>query len=550
MATCVRVLPAQEIRRSASEVVVQGKNYYLHRTGAGQTLYSIARAYGVSEEEIKKANGKENDALETGEVLLVPRVEPRLLVDGTYYYHVAGAGETLYVLARRFGLRARQITRDNPGRGERDALPPGTIVKISLEHADRAAVARALQQEKAREEETDTLAPVPLLPLVEEPPGAPARVSVLLPFGVDENKLPASLYEIETDDRGLYLHDERWRISPRSEPFLEFYCGMLVAVDSLKRAGYSIALQVLDTRQDTLPGDDLLPAAVNHFAPHLVIGPARADAYARLAARVSLPGAPLVYPLSARAGELWRFPNFVQVNGSSRVLVDAMARWVARRGQEGHILAIIPPGGARGEEGELVDRTRQYLSADEESDNLTLFHWDGLSATTLKELARPEQENIILFPTLDEALASRLLPAISAWAERCRVTVVGFPEWLKFTAVDEETLFKLNLTIFQTTHVDGESARAAAFAREYRKHFHADPSIMAYKGFDQALFFFRHAAIHRERSLEALANVDETGLFTRFIFTPAPGRTGLENRGFFLVNYASSFEIKVTPLNE
>ncbi|MDR0766668.1 MAG: LysM peptidoglycan-binding domain-containing protein [Odoribacteraceae bacterium] len=544
-----RLLVAQDARWPSPALLVGGRVVHLHRVEAGQTLYSIARAHASSVEEIKRANGREDDVLSPGETLRVPRLEPYRALDDAYYYHVSPGEETLQAIARQFGVRARLVARENPAHGDRETLTGGTIIRVPLQQADRAAIARVLQrQEEARqaaltlaEEEARAAEPPPPA----EEPVHETRVSVLLPFGIEENTLPSPFEQIETDERGEYLHDERWRLSPRSLPVLEFYGGLLVAADSLKRAGHSIILQVLDTGRDSLPRLSIV-TELDAFSPHLVIGPARAATYEQVAARLSRRDVPLVYPFSSRGGGLERFPCFVQINGSVPARLDAMASWVASRGHDGHLLAIVPPPAGPGEEErELPGRTRRYLDAGEEA--MTLFEWDGTTPPPFKELLREGVENIVLFPTLDETLASRLLPLLSAWAERYRVTVVGFPEWLKFTAVDEETFFKLNLTVFQTTRVEGESPAALAFARRYRESFHADPSPMACKGYDFALLFLRHAALHRERSLDALAGLDATGLFTRFLLAPLPGMPGIENRGFFKINYSPSFEINVTP---
>ena len=48
------ILPAQDpvqVTRSDNKVILEGKVYYVHIVKAGQTLYSIARAYNVSEKE-------------------------------------------------------------------------------------------------------------------------------------------------------------------------------------------------------------------------------------------------------------------------------------------------------------------------------------------------------------------------------------------------------------------------------------------------------------------------------------------------------------------
>jgi LysM repeat protein/ABC-type branched-subunit amino acid transport system substrate-binding protein len=542
------------VQRANATVVAEGKTFYLHRVEAGQTLYSIARAYEVTVEQIKAANGKKDDTLATDEILLVPRVEPFRPVDDAFYYHEVKAGETLYSLSRQFGIRVRHILRDNPTHDEQQPLRVGATVKIALKQADRMAVERALQREVAarqalleQQQAGDTTGfaeELSIFPPNEEESTAHVKVSVLLPFGLKDNKLPAP-GEIETDEYGNYLHDERWRLSERSGPFLEFYGGLLIAVDSLKHAGHAIDLQVHDTGRDSARVAAIMEE-VNRFAPHLVIGPVHANEYTWAAEQLANRDVPMIYPLSARPEGLGRFPGFVQVNAPAPALVEAMARWTAQRGQHARVIAIIPPPTVpRGEEADLTDRVRRYLA---EGDTvMTVFHWDGDALPPLKELMHAGKENIVLFPTLDEAMASKLLPGLSALAGRYRVTVAGFPEWLKFTAVDEEVFFKLNLILFQPFHVNGESTGAAAFAGKYRTFFRADPSTMAYKGFDIALYFIHHAATYRERALESLPGHDATGDFSRFRLVREPGIHGLENRGFFLVNYTPAFEIKVIP---
>ncbi|MDR1415191.1 MAG: ABC transporter substrate-binding protein [Odoribacteraceae bacterium] len=450
-----RLAAGQEggVERSGHVVVVDGREFYSHRVEAGQTLFSIARAYGVSVEDVLVVNGKRDFSLSLDEVLLVP-------LPG-----VAGM-------------------------------------------APRAS--------------------------------GHVKVSVLLPFGAGESSFPSP------GEAGAPVDGERWRLSTRSEPFLEFYAGLLLAMDSLKHEGYAIDLQVFDTRGED-GRLDFVAEEVNVFDPDVVIGPVYAGDYARVVERLERRDVPVVYPLSVRTEGLGRFPNFVQVTGSTSALLDEMARWTADRGRRGHVLAIVPPFGTpRGEESDLHERVRGYLQAGDTC--MTVFHWDGGSLAPLRELMRAGGENVVLFPTLDEALASRLLPGLAAWAERFHVTVVGFPEWLKFTAIDEEMLFKLNMVLFQPSFARRDDPRVEGFSSRYRLLFHAEPSLMAFKAFDIGLFFIRHAAANGFRSLESLAGEDSTGEFTRFKFAPLPGMPGLENRGFFLINYTPAYEIRVNAL--
>jgi LysM repeat protein len=46
-----------------------------HKVGAGDSLWGIARRYGVTMEQIRRANGLQNDRVRLGQTLVIPRAE-------------------------------------------------------------------------------------------------------------------------------------------------------------------------------------------------------------------------------------------------------------------------------------------------------------------------------------------------------------------------------------------------------------------------------------------------------------------------------------------
>ena len=62
-----------KIRVSSKTLIVNSKTYYLHTVKRKQTLYSIARAYNVEQDDIIKANPMENfNPLKTRSKILIP----------------------------------------------------------------------------------------------------------------------------------------------------------------------------------------------------------------------------------------------------------------------------------------------------------------------------------------------------------------------------------------------------------------------------------------------------------------------------------------------
>ena len=572
---------AQEIKieKSTEKIVYQGKSYYLHTVKAKETLFSICKAYGVSVDEVKILNDKSDNALSIGDVLRIPVVEPFKSIDDKFYYHRMKPKETLYSLSRKFNIKMKRILKDNPEYDVSRPIAEGAVVKLALRQIDRNVLEAELRWEKrqakevqqARREEmekyekshSNTFPPArdSLEGMVQQVVGDTVfvipevareqrhvKVALMLPLYVKENKLPLSEEEIPVDTLGVNIRNEHWRLSSRTEPFLQFYQGVLMAVDSLKRLGYTIDLYVYDTERDPNTVQRLV-GELNLLSPDLIIGPVYANTYKAVAEQLGNRTIPMIFPLSSRGGDLVRFPNFVQLNTSTVSLVEEMADWIVANGTQAHLINIIPDGGGRtGGESRLTDLVRTRLQANGMED-MTNCQWrPQMHLDSLRKIMRPGVENMILFPTINEAAASRTLPVLSALADQFRITVIGFPDWLKFTSIDEEVLFKLNVKMMANSYVDYQGDVAKEFSAKHRDYFYSEPNNVVNRAFDIVMCFIPLVDMERGNTLNVLREKDISGAFTRFRFHPVSGFGGLENRGLYLINYGRNFEIIVKPI--
>ena len=80
-----------------------------HTVQLGETLWGLARAFDVSVADLKQWNSLQSALIHPGQLLLV--VPPPTAKDDRIYTVVKG--DTLYSIARRFGLRARDLARQN-----------------------------------------------------------------------------------------------------------------------------------------------------------------------------------------------------------------------------------------------------------------------------------------------------------------------------------------------------------------------------------------------------------------------------------------------------
>ncbi len=138
------------VERSKEKVVISGKQYYIHLTKKGETEFSIARAYGITVQELEKENPVIEKGLKAGQSLRIPfgekndktiRTEktekvPVAVKTGkpvrdnvNFNYHKLAAGETLFALSKKYGVSEDEIIRNNPGK-EINKLPLGSEIII------------------------------------------------------------------------------------------------------------------------------------------------------------------------------------------------------------------------------------------------------------------------------------------------------------------------------------------------------------------------------------------------------------------------------------
>lgn len=92
---------------------------------SGDTLWLLAQRFGTTVDAIKKLNGLTGDDLQIGQVLRIPTAGSS---DGSYFEYVVRPGDTLWLLAQRYGTTVDAIIRLNglPN----DNLSIGQILKI------------------------------------------------------------------------------------------------------------------------------------------------------------------------------------------------------------------------------------------------------------------------------------------------------------------------------------------------------------------------------------------------------------------------------------
>ncbi|WP_243385554.1 muramidase family protein [Bacillus kexueae] len=118
---------AQQVERTESTTT--------YTVRAGDSLWTIARAYGTSVDDVKRLNGLTTDRLFVGQVLIVPKAQEGVQTKNqiTYTTHVVQPGDTLWDISIQYGIPQRELLEVNQ-LTTNSALSVGQTLTIPVHH--------------------------------------------------------------------------------------------------------------------------------------------------------------------------------------------------------------------------------------------------------------------------------------------------------------------------------------------------------------------------------------------------------------------------------
>ncbi|WP_105318368.1 C40 family peptidase [Thermus tenuipuniceus] len=167
-----------------------------YTVASGDTLFSIARRYGTTVEELMRLNGLESFLIQPGQVLKLPERGERV--------HVVAPGDTLFSLARRYGTTVEELMRLN-GLSSSE-LKVGRVLKLpgtpgqapgsgeEVKPAPSPTASSGEPPQEAQEVQDDYDPESPLLKIVLRYLGVPYKYGANSPTSVDCSAFVAQVY--------------------------------------------------------------------------------------------------------------------------------------------------------------------------------------------------------------------------------------------------------------------------------------------------------------------------------------------------------------------
>jgi LysM repeat protein len=553
---------------------VEGRPYFFHHVKQGQTLYSIARAYAVSQELIISENPDVAFGLRYDQVIRIP----------VFLVKVAPQ-ETVYGLSRKFGITREQLRAFNPAIAE-DGLKAG--MTLAIPGLETTGLVRQQPDTIMRQpmiylppEPAERLVPQEMPPCAEASPSSSYQVALLVPLYLEE---VGQFMDRESDsfDPGSFMP-----LHHKSFSFLPYYQGVLLALDSIRAQGVDITLHVHDVCQDLSKARRLV-LDPGFREMDLIIGPFFRNSLEYIAIQARQYGIPVVSPLLSDQGQLAGFPNLFQATPSLETQLDNLARYLARS-HAGHNILLVhnnQPGAIPMINAFKASLNREMLQARRFSDSLHLARINGyfvdetlvggrvtrllVMNDSLSDAGKREEypaaltaeggfrevvyqqtgmeglvrelnrdgRNAVVTLIGGEAFLSNYLRELSIHGRNLDVSVFGIPEWKDYQSVEIDYLQQLNVHIFTPDFHEYEDPHIRDFVRRFRETFDAEPGDYAFRGVQTAYFFFSALQHYGKSFPSCLEHIDAMGLDSPYRFRRPMGHAnGWENQHSTLFRY-------------
>lgn len=602
-------------------VEVAGRSYYKHLVASGDTIYSLSKAYGVSESSIIESNeGLTPSTLQLDSYILIPKGKDASVVNEPkvdkkkFIYHSVKPGETIYSIARKYKVSVAVLENDNPNidierispdmevRVRRSERGFATVDEIERER-DRRAAAETLAEDEYRvragetvyslsrkfglsEEEFMTLNSLKSYSDLKEGmlikrfksaevaaekvakteevvtdkaeevvTDTPAEVVEVVEEVAMEELIPADSlqrefrqlapYQILRTSLLLPFHKDS-KVNPT---IVDFYRGVLLAMEDLKNEGYDIELSVFDTEGSTEKIESIMADEPLFHEAQLIIGPVYENELSVVLPYATENNIPVISPLA----DITALQSDVlfQMQAESANKYDKFARLFDGSRE---VVIIHTPSIDREYEAKMREFSAGHVvyelnyTFDRES-LLYLRNADGTSGEQIDitEFMRSRTEKLFVVLASNETDVDRVLTTLSS--TRASIlgrgslmgdyVVVGNRRWKQIASIDKQTFFNNNTVFLVPYHANRANVSIAKFDARYIKAYEVLPTMYSYRGYDAAMIFCgRMFEGFQEEANEVLMP-----LATPYTFTFSDGV--YVNSCWTMEHYKSNFTIEV-----
>lgn len=529
------VAPPVEV--SDQKVKKDGKVYYSHVVQERQTLYSISKAYNVTQEEILEANpGLRDSGLKKNSIIMIPvqsalpvkeeespqqEPTPQLVEQvqnvqesaqaSVQKIHVVRWYETMKDIADKYNVSESAIIAANN-------LKDGKIKNRQKLIIPTEEYAEIIAPEIPEEEEED----------------------MDLETAFDDSHLQEEVapeYTSQSHIRATVLLPLKATGSTSSRSNMDFYSGVLLAAREIGENGIDLDMSVYDIANGTYG------ATKNELeASDIIIGPVAAADITRIYT-VTQDIKALISPLDPKAEQLCgTYSTLIHAPASRMSQYEDLAQWIKEDLIPGDRVIVISEKEARkGDEGKILRAAID--SAQIEYIPLAYSILEGRKIQEpLEAKMTSEGTNRIIIASESEAFVNDAVRNLNLTIHNKFDVVLYAPAKIRtFETIEIENFHNTNLHASLTYYIDYNDAEVKQFVKKYRALFNTEPTQFAFQGYDVAKYFIGLCAKYGDGWMQHVEDAE----MLQSTFDIKPSGNGYINEGIRRIVYGPEYSVMV-----
>ena len=426
--------------------------------------------------------------------------------------HKVKKKETIFGIANDNGLTIQELIDANPKMKEPGyELKKGDILDIPYSKAEKEQMSATSKQAK------NSTADARVTSVSSDPRKREIRIGVMLP-----------LHDVDGD--GLRM--------------TEYYRGLLMACDSIKRQGVSVDVHAWNVNADADISQFLKdPAAAKC---DIIFGPLYTKQVKALGDFALQHDIKVVIPFSISSDEVLRNRNIFQIYQNPVDLNSLIIEKFIGLFSDSHIV-FIDCNDAESQKSLFTFTLRREL--DNKNIEYSITNLTSAEDAFAKAFSKNKRNVVVLntgkSPELRVAIAK--IDGVRNNTPNLRVSLFGYTDWLMYTKYNLESFYKYDTYIPSTFYYSPTSPRTKRINQRYRWAFHQDMMNalprFAITGFDQGFYFLRGLHLYGKEFYGNTGIDATTSIQTPYHFSRNSGG-GLQNKAFMLVHYKPNSTIE------
>jgi LysM repeat protein len=513
----------------------QQKQYLNYKVKEGETIKSIAKRLDMDTKELLRLNPEVSRRPDANTVIIIPNskqvallkkqknnttaitfnksvndsitraekiairkafVKDSLLENyqKNYIVHEVKKGDTFYSLVRKYNVSQKELINLNPILEE--GLKTDQIIKVKF-------------LDDVFEEDNflykDTIAE-----------NISLDIAMLLPFNGKE---------LDTLE-----HTEIFSRSRLANIVTDFYFGAEIAIDSIRKQGIDVNVNVFDTGKNSSIIDSII--MVNDFnKKDAIIGPFYSEEVNLLAANVK---APIVYPVYSQKQATFTSKRIVKTAPNKSLYRKKLLEYITDNFFEGNI--IIVGDGRPASDFNTLQIQKTLEKHDSISNVSVILPEEGyIDKEKFTELLLPNEKNYVVMTADDNVIVASAINGLISLPDFVSVRVFTFDKVSAFNKVDNFKLAQIEFTYVSDEFSNEGSEKIQLFNQKYFSRNNTLPSSYSMKGFD-----ITYDVLIRLASGKSLKATFDEGfsyrLESKFDYTDKIFKV-TENKGLFIVKY-------------